>query len=274
MFLPALCPDDGDWISKESRSLSLFLDTYQKLMETFMQDLYSNSTRIETRTDTYVNDESSLLAHYGLKYRSEAKLELKVLRHREIHQHYFVETWMKMKYGKKGLDHHKERILQDISQSPYHTSSTTSSSESSNLLESTSNVTIKKTRVNLLMGSVMMEICALENEPPPSIASRINRNWISICIEGADLASLKSYLISSPHLVSMWNMLKYLSDLKNILGTRLLCDLVFYPVLGGYPTWIKAIRQQMNADSIDQQFGEICTLIDLRDESRIALGLK
>ena len=269
VFLPLLNASDRDWIKQtnhDSRNL-IFLDVYQSLTEFWLNSLNS-SRSVEERMDQYINDESSSSCHFGLKYRSEDKLELKLLMQQASPQDFFIEIWEKIKYGKKGLDHYREKVLESIRKSPFHNHS---SIVADDILSPISSylVSVNKRRVNTQIGNISMEICQLQLQVNSSLIPLTDRQWISICVEGANTDSIKSFLINSSQIEMMWKMLKYLSDLQNILGTTTLRDHQFYPILGGYPGWIKALRNQLTDDVIDQHFKNLRFIIDLKDATTV-----
>lgn len=237
VFLPIISDIDEDlWIEDKQRL------EYRNKIDVLLSKLNSSNSA-EERNDTYVVNHC---VSYGLKYRAGTKLELKVMDERISHG---LEMWTKTKYGKKGLNHHLDKIISAITQSPL-----TSDSNFSNLklAQPKHLLTIKRRDKR----SICIDNAQIDEEYAHVKTGYITpnhihpREWVSICVEGAknEVYSYLNSSLSDP----LWE-LSYDALGIAIADLKFSRKYSFFPFVGGYPLlimYIEGITQDLEMESI------------------------
>lgn len=187
-------------------------------------DFSVDNTMNEIRDDSYFVTDSS----FGLKYRNEKKLELKV-RTRVIGNS--IEEWFKYKIRQESFSSIQNQVGKILSSLGY-------SERDLSCLENPTMIKVAKSRKSMSINSyVSLEVCHLTiNGTNTSV-----REWISFCWEG-DLSALQSELKSSTLLRQLRHLVSILELLQSVL-----------PVVSGYPLWIKYIDLVQSNDSSDKR---------------------
>ncbi|RYY87352.1 hypothetical protein EON63_04140 [archaeon] len=173
----------------------------------------------ETRTDTYIIAER----YFGLKFREGEKLELKTRLHRS--DDLGIEEYRKVKYGKKDIKKYEDEIIQELNYCGY-----THDAIHRVILQTQRSLDIKKSRVNVQLGNVYVEVANIEFVLP----CEAPKHWLSLAIEAHSKVDINSFVAS------------------NILIRRLLASINTYihiarqnpaqpmtlPILGGYPSFV------------------------------------
>lgn len=220
IFLPLLDEWDDVWLSESSRT------AYMSSLESLSSIL--NSVVMESpRRDNYLVGKH----HFGLKYRNEGKLELKVKSCPAPHP--FIEVWVKEKYGKKGLAHHKPKILkmlQSLGHSDY--------AQNDSILCSGSHIIVEKVRNKDFADGIGREICKIKVEQTHGEKTRYQRShWLSFAVESGDVNRVLQFLDSQTG-----ELKKSLSCCRDIFHSNDKAKgYQFVPVVAGYPLFVQLV---------------------------------
>jgi hypothetical protein len=225
------------------------LSRYQEIVLTMLQAVESTDSLlspIEDRTDIYVVTNN----HFGLKYRGEKKLELKIRTGRD--ESINMETWIKLKIGKKNpsignLSSSIPDVLSILSR--YHVLE----ASDEYLIQQARLITTKKRRraIEPLLASVSHEICIIElgDDYKQLCGVSATSRWLSVCFEGDPMAVMNFSNIKVHD--ALFEAMRILHDIASS-DAALTREYRIYPVIGGYPTWLcsltsdESFRQHMD----------------------------
>jgi hypothetical protein len=209
LFYPKLLLRDSNAVMED------LMQFYFVAEQVFLQLIPSNE--LETRTDQY------LVSHhqFGIKYRNEEKLEIKIKR--PSCMKYGIEPWVKHKLGKKALSLQIDTISELLTQSGYNTEI----ESFQKALRAEKYINATKHRKSKSFGMVSMEYCQLTLED--------DSEWFSIAIESTDESVIEE-AFTQPMIKEFF---KSLHATMASLKSRDFHE--FRPLVCGYPFWIKYV---------------------------------
>mmetsp|Transcript_8098 Transcript_8098/g.8250 ORF Transcript_8098/g.8250 Transcript_8098/m.8250 type:complete len:291 (+) Transcript_8098:253-1125(+) len=266
IFIPLLTSTDNSWIPDE-----LFA-TYSNNIENVVKEFGRDTD--DSRIDEYLVCDSNI----GIKYRNKSKLEVKI-RNQICNTPPGAELWTKQKYGKKGLAHYQNDIVNMISnllsegeRYQHMFNSLPSSSSPSSLVR----VQKHRRKQHVSNTSLTTEICYLSLlSPAPSslslfssnihkqcdinelstsgtqLSTTTTRQWLSIAVEG-ESSFLSSYLQECSSLECLWTTIATCLDIVE-LGRERKREMNFLPVFSGYPQWIEVVMERTTEREREKQ---------------------
>ena len=236
IFLP-LISDVEKW---NSQKVTEYSESIHNLIQEFQFD--RNSTENETRTDNYMISDN----HFGLKYRAGKKLELKI----RTSVNNGIEKWIKLKLGKKSINHYKNDILNILSQNNI------LNETDSICLDESKLISVRKTRNSYFHEKLSIEICYLtiiESEESIENVSNSDSSWLSICIEGSN-EDIQEFIETSKTMKLLNESLLLASNILKSESIHIKNRHKFVPIISGYPAWIKSISKN---ELIENDFIEL-----------------
>jgi hypothetical protein len=226
VFIPLLDFSDQQWISDASKS------NYNASLE-HLVSIFTSSEQEPPRRDNYFVGKN----YFGLKFRNEGKLELKV---KWGPQHPFIERWVKEKYGKKGLAHYKPKILAKLESLGHRDHSMNES-----ILHSDSQVIVEKVRNKSITDGVITEICRIKVEKDAADGSHLRPYWMSFAIETENIDQLLLFLESQDK--KLWESVASCRDIFRSNDSAR--QYSFVPVVAGYPSFVQLVAGAIADDS-------------------------
>lgn len=252
LFLPLLCPSDNALLSDEE------IVAYEILVGRIQ---HLNITQVrEARRDVYIVGGS----HFGIKYRGEETLEIKIRQGGLDASHLFIETWKKKVY-KKGVKivSCKNDILQILASYGHSENSEVDKA----LIEMEIQADVSKVRCATLVGDVAQEVCYLEIAESSSLVCKRNRSWLSVSVEGGNMDEIRDFLSTEFGLRDVWKAMYVLRDAATT-NRRAFLEKGLVPVIGGYPTWIRYIGNTVDLEEFDECLQRVGILFDFIVDSK------
>eukprot|EP01031_Cornospumella_fuschlensis_P028835 gene28836-34803_t len=192
----------------------------------------------ETRIDTYIVAER----YFGLKFREGEKLELKT--RLQSSDDLGIEEYRKVKYGKKDIKRYEDEIMQELNFCGH-----TRDAVHRVILQAQRSLDIKKSRVNVQVGNVYVEVANIEFVLP----CEAPKHWMSLAIEAQSKVDITSFVAS------------------NVLIRRLLASINTYiqiakqnstqpmtlPILGGYPSFVFYVSNGCDRGLAEDSFASL-----------------
>lgn len=192
----------------------------------------------ESRIDTYIIAER----YFGLKFREGEKLELKT--RLQGSDDLGIEEYRKVKYGKKDIKRYEDEIVEELNYCGH-----TRDGIHRVILQNQHSLDIKKTRVNVQLGNVYVEVANIEFVLP----CEAPKHWMSLAVEAKSKVDITSFVAS------------------NILIRRLLASINTYiqiakqntaqamtlPILGGYPSFVFYVAGGCDAGLAQDSFAPL-----------------
>ena len=276
VFIPILSNDVQGLLTQEE------LREYSRLQNVVLPILGYESSFQDSRNDRYIIGPD----YFGLKFRNESKLEIKIRTNRPSLEQCCIESWSKQKV-KKSIA--KEEGIDEIMRLLTERGHENTFSQDREFLIQQKSIVVAKHRRNQYLDSVCVEICSLcdVTQTPSFDALR----WYSLCIEG-EVTDLLSVLSTGPSasaltatqlsflvpllpaleaLIQMATILKHSIE-RSIPATSILSSVTSsvdnseltmscvevdvaaqrlhhcVPVAGGYPSWIRVIGSGIMQD--------------------------
>ncbi len=201
----------------------------------------SSISAVEQRVDSYVVTPENI----GIKVRNLKKLEMKV--RTNIDESSGIETYVKVKFGKKGIDRYVADILQTLT-----SMGISDHEEYKKCLDNVKYVEINKKREIITVGECTIEICVVQVG---------DLDWLSIAIEGYDSNAIQNVLKESIHhrAIQIKQVLKeslqhihYISDESSS----------FIPFIGGYPRFIRHTCSLSTNEEKSRLLASYCRFVD------------
>jgi len=178
------------------------------------------SDRAEQRVDSYVVTPD----HVGIKVRNLKKLEMKV--RTKIDELSGIETYVKVKFGKKDISRYTSDILQTLTNMGI-----SDHNELKYCLNNVKYLEISKKRVIISDRLCTLEICAVQVG---------DKDWLSIAIEGDDMNDIQNALKESTHEKAI-QIKELLKETLQFIPSAFNEDTSFIPFVGGYPRFIRLV---------------------------------
>lgn len=192
--------------------------------------------RSEARNDIYIVGSP----RWGAKYRAGKKLEVK-FRTRTLRG---IEEYRKVKFGKKSIDHYVTEILMQLDAFGIR------GSDDEERLVANEQITLQKLRKAAFLDSTSVEICYITVD---------GQEWVSVAVEGA-VEDIQRVLRSERFRCLWVGVMDALrADKQNV-------------VLGGYPSFVRALMRRSTQIEIDEMHEDVQELI--RESSGEALALR
>lgn len=172
------------------------------------------SLETEKRSDQYLISHT----HFGIKFRAEKKLELKV---RIQRNDYGIEAWRKYKLGKSSILDQLDPVCRVLKDSGFEHQL----EDFRNRIVEGRAILVEKARKNFPLSDVLVEVCTLQVH---------SNQWISIAVEATKSEFIESFLFNgmTPIFRKLLEIIQYCTD-NNISS--------FQPFICGYPQWIQHI---------------------------------
>jgi hypothetical protein len=274
VFLPLLTKADASWMHPG------FWAEYQHHITEIKNELIVNKKSFgEKRKDRYLVG----YPHYGIKYRSENKLEIKIRKRQYDASDRCAEDWGKIKLGKGRLAEKRSNIVTLLQDMGY---ADRSALDLANM-KNERFVTASKKRKAMSIGSIQLEVCKLKvfreddaltkssNGQPecdsdsdaeidtpegtdacgkdvgegstPVLKPR--RKWVSFAVEGT-LNGINNFLDGNDTLQAVW--WAYSIAHRVSIEQPDECKATFFlPVVGGYPTWCRYVGGAESGTGVD-----------------------
>jgi hypothetical protein len=217
IFLPRLCEEDRLWLSDEV--YNKYNDALTRT-ETQLQRFTAGLWNTEERDDTYIIG----MPYYGLKFRNDVKLELKIRSKTTS----MVELWTKSKLGKKTLDFYKNEIIGKLSNAGY-----TNDEEHAARILHPEYFSVTKKRANTEINGVFIEFCTLYSKGS-------SRQWISFAAEGPEKGEIEAFILEQHRLINLWEPVFELAALigDDARTQSLAFQHGLVPIISGYAHWV------------------------------------
>lgn len=237
-FLPILEESDS-WIPAEQA------EAYNKAIEAVKKEF----TYREDEEDTEIRDDTYLIgrSYFGLKYRDDQKLEMKV---KTENKPIWMEKWSKVRFGKKLIGHYKQDImsyLQDVGHKD---------PSNEKFIDEPQFLTVHKKRDTAPENRVSVEIGQLTvSKEQVNFKGEVKRReWLTVSVEG-DSAAIEGF-VWQHHKAdgdSVWNILQLGKDIYEQHNDHAL-EHSFVPVVSGYPLWIELVANKfITADALSAE---------------------
>lgn len=240
IFFPIPSQNDESHFNKNNNELNEYKQVLTSLKQLIDTETINECLGIfhnnEVREDSYLIGNN----HFGLKYRDQKKMEIKI--RTGIHSHLKIESYKKTKLGKKkNLNKYTEEIVDLLKEE--------------NQLKDGDEVIITRTPIFLdVMKSrykvsderISMEICILTIKPSllskDSIdMNKTSRQYLSIALEGTiENIEEKFYSTNNVNIELFKQALKFLVRLSNSSLEYSLSN-GFIPCIAGYPTFVRLV---------------------------------
>jgi hypothetical protein len=236
IFVPQLIGSDVEWLGPEA------FEEYRQLYDIVAatidgpQDVGGGGA---DRTDVYVIGKP----YYGLKFRNEEKLEIKVRVWGGTTDEYCIESWEKSKIKQIG-----SKRAQEIAAAITSGGGSVDAGEMAyfeTLADPANLISVEKQIDKSLSGSCVLEKDLLR----PTTNLGAQRKWISVCVESSKEGIVRSLQTLSGEWRAVWISLLQMAEIvsRNLpFAAQHCCLLVF----GGYPSWIYAIGGRASIDEI------------------------
>ena len=241
-------------------SASLF-DKYMNGIHLLIESI-SRSVEIETRTDTYIGGSNS----FGLKYRDEKKLELKV-KQNVVCSIPGVESFVKTKLGKAKLSSAKfvEKVLCELKELGNTDSSNAALLSSPDLAKNCCSICKSRIVNEFKEYDLIEELCRIENSNDGNANIAF---WISVVYEG-DLSKFfgSSVFVQLPHATIAWECLNIAAQIiqEASVGAQEAYNSI--PVLiAGYPTFVNYLLLSSAAAQAQAQSNAVTDYTSVGDQ--------
>ena len=200
----------------------------------------SSVSDIEQRVDSYVVTPEKI----GIKVRNLKKLEMKV--RTNIDESSGIETYVKVKFGKKGVGRYIADILQTLANMGI-----SDHEEYKKCLDNVKYIEVDKKREIITVGECTIEVCVV----------RVGDvDWLSIAVEGYDRNAIQNVLKESTHhrAIQIKQLLK--ESLQHI-SSAFDESTLFIPFIGGYPRFIRHISSLSTYEEKSRLLASYCSFV-------------
>jgi len=211
----------------------------EALLSAIVSTIYSlrPHSEVEKRTDAYLVGGK----HFGLKLRNGEKLELKTLVNTSD---LGVEQYVKVKFGKKGIKHYEDEILEELRRHGHHQDQLNRS-----ILHHSVLIEVGKARTNTVIGNVVVEVADLELIAPCNAP----KHWCSIAVESDNLVDIQSFVASNGLIRRILHDINAFNHKADAIPDHHIA----YPLIGGYPAWIEYISKECDRSMGRESFASV-----------------